>query len=103
MSDLAQSQLNAAVERAEKVQVSVSTTAGLYPEEGYQEIPPHQKVSVVLKAAALALHLTSTDGWLVTVSDDGGLRQVDPARSYLENHLQGRVELDWGPPEGGGG
>ena len=38
-----------------------------------------------------------------TVTDASGKRQIDPARSYLDNGLSGTVEIDWGPSEGGGG
>lgn len=85
------------------VEVSISTTSGFYPDDGYSRIPSHQKISVQLEKAQNELKIKDVAGWIATVGDASGKRQLDPARSYLENNLSGKVEIDWGPSEGGGG
>lgn len=85
------------------VEVSISTTAGFYPMEGFERVPVHQKVSVLLEKAQKELNIKDVAGWIATVTDGSGKRQIDPERSYLDNGLSGKVEIDWGPSEGGGG
>ena len=85
------------------VEVSISTTAGFYPTEGFERVPAHQKVSVLLGKAQNELNIKDVAGWIATVTDGSGKRQIDPERSYLDNGLSGKVEIDWGPSEGGGG
>lgn len=85
------------------VEVSVSTTSGFFPTEGFERVPVHQKVSVVLGKAQRELKIKDIAGWIATVTDTSGKRQIDPERSYLDNGLSGKVEIDWGPSEGGGG
>jgi hypothetical protein len=85
------------------VEVSISTTSGFYPAEGSERVPIHQKVSVMLEKAQNKLKIKDTAGWIATVTEPSGKRQIDPARSYLDNALSGTVEIDWGPSEGGGG
>ena len=85
------------------VGVSISTTAGFYPTEGFNRIPVHQKVEVELDKAKHALKIKDTAGWIATVADAAGKRQIDPGKSYLDNKLAGEVDIDWGPSEGGGG
>jgi hypothetical protein len=81
------------------VLVVVITTAGTFPAQGYDEVPEHQPVKVELAHAATALHLTNTAGWIATV----GGQPINTEQSYLDNHLQSPVDIQWGPPEGGGG
>jgi hypothetical protein len=93
-------------ERSEErfVEISISTTAGFYPAEGFERVPIHQKVVVMLDKAKHKLEIKDTTGWVATVTDGSGKRQINPERSYLDNHLfSGKVEIDWGPSEGGGG
>lgn len=85
------------------VHVSVSTTAGFFPTEGFERVPAHQKVEVLLVQAQHKLGIKDTTGWIATVTSTSGKKQIDPTRSYLENGLAGSVEIDWGPSEGGGG
>ncbi len=85
------------------VGVSISTTAGFYPEEGFNRVPLHQKVEVELQKAKEELDIKDTASWIATVTGPSGKRAIDPARSYLDNGLSGDVEIDWGPSEGGGG
>ena len=85
------------------VEVSIATTAGFYPAEGFERVPAHQKVSVLLEKAQKELTIKDVAGWIATVTDGSGKRQIDPARSYVDNGLSGNVEIDWGPSEGGGG
>lgn len=85
------------------VEISISTTAGFYPAEGFERVPLHQKVSVLLGKAQAELKIKDLAGWIATVTEGSGKRTIDPARSYLDNGLSGKVEIDWGPSEGGGG
>jgi len=81
------------------IDVAVITTSGSWPADGYESIPNHQKVSVFLKKATDKLGIVSTAGWVAKV--DGKVIQVD--NTYLENNLSGKIDIDYGPPEGGGG
>jgi len=83
----------------ELVEVTVFTTSGTFPEEGALRVPPVTLVKQVLARAAAKLGLTDTSDWVVTV----GGRDINPDRSFTQNGLAGRVELEWGPREGGGG
>ena len=85
------------------VEVSISTTAGFYPAEGYNRVPSHEKVEVELEKAGLELNIKVADDWAAKVNGPSGMRAIDPAKTYLENELSGKVEIDWGPEEGGGG
>jgi hypothetical protein len=85
------------------VELSISTTAGFYPMEGFERVPVHQKISVLLSKAQKELKITDVAGWITTFTDGSGKRQIDAERSYLDNGLSGKVEIDWGPSEGGGG
>ena len=79
--------------------VAVITTAGTFPEQGFDEVPENQPVKVELEHAAKKLGITNTSSWIATVSG----RQLDVAQNYVENSLKGTVEINWGPREGGGG
>jgi len=81
------------------VEVVVVTTSGRYPATGTNRVASHQPVQVELKKAADALHIVDTAGWIARV--DG--REIDPNKSYIDNHLTGTVTIDYGPREGGGG
>ena len=83
----------------ELVEVTVFTTSGTFPEEGALRVPPVTVVKQVLARAAAKLDLTDTTDWVVTV----GGRDINPNNSFTQNGLSGRVELEWGPREGGGG
>lgn len=85
------------------VGVSISTTAGFYPEEGFNQVPAHQKVAIELEKAKNELNIKDTAGWIASVMSPSGKRTIDPAKSYLENGITGEAEIDWGPSEGGGG
>lgn len=85
------------------VEVSISTTAGFYPAEGFERVPVNQKIEVELKKAQDHLKIKDTAGWVASVITANGKQAVDPTKSYQENGLSGRVEIDWGPSEGGGG
>jgi hypothetical protein len=79
--------------------VAVVTTSGTFPAQGFDEVPANQPVKVELARTARELHLTNTDGWVATVAG----RALDVEKSYVDNHLTGQVEVQWGPPVGGGG
>lgn len=81
------------------VEVTVFTTSGTFPEEGALRVTSDTLVSRVLARAAAKLGLTDTTDWIVTV----GGRDINPSHSFTQNGLAGRVELEWGPREGGGG
>ncbi|HZT01897.1 MAG TPA: hypothetical protein VFA39_06510 [Steroidobacteraceae bacterium] len=81
------------------VEARVITTAGSYPTEGYEKEPATQPVQEILKRAARELHLVDTSSWVARCN---GV-DLQPQRSYAENGLKGRVDIDYGPPERGGG
>lgn len=83
----------------EFVTVTVFATAGVFPAEGALRVKAETLVSDVLARAAHKLHLTDTAAWIVSI--DG--RDIDAALSFAHNGLSGHVDLDWLPPEGGGG
>lgn len=85
------------------VEVSISTTAGFFPAEGFSRVPVNQKVDVELQKAKEALKIKDTAGWIASVITPAGKRPIDPAKTYAENGLSGKLEIDWGPSEGGGG
>lgn len=85
------------------VEVSVATTAGFYPAEGTDRTPVHQKISVILHQTQNKLHITDVTNWVASVTDDNGYRELNPESNYLDNGLSDKVEIDWGPREGGGG
>jgi hypothetical protein len=81
------------------VEVRVVTTAGVYPEVGFDRAPEHEHVRIVLKKADEKLHITDTAGWIAVVQG----RKIDISKSFRDNALSGRVEIDWGPDHGAGG
>lgn len=91
-------------ERAgEFVEVSISTTSGFFPTEGFARVSAHQKVEIELEKTKKELKIRDTAGWVATVTGPSGKRVIDPAKTYIESGLSGKVEIDWGPSEGGGG
>ena|ERR1700688_4586233 len=83
--------------------ISISTTAGFFPGEGFARVPLSQKIEVELAKAQKELKIKDTTGWIASVIAPSGKRALDPAKTYAENGLSGEVEIDWGPSEGGGG
>lgn len=83
----------------EYVTVTIFATAGVFPAEGALRTKADTLVSDVLERAARKLHLTDTAAWVVSI--DG--RDISPGLSFAQNGLSGHVDLDWLPPEGGGG
>jgi hypothetical protein len=79
--------------------VRVITTSGVYPESGFEKVPEHELVKTVLEKGDKKLHITNTTGWIAVV----GGRKIDINRSFRDNGLSGRVEIDWGPDHGAGG
>jgi hypothetical protein len=79
--------------------VRVITTSGVYPESGFEKVPEHELVKTVLEKADKKLHITNTTGWIAVVAG----RKIDTNRSFRDNGLSGRVEIDWGPDHGAGG
>lgn len=86
-----------------QIDVSISTTAGFYPAEGFDSVPKNQPVQVELNKAQHELKIKDVNGWIATVVTPGGKRTLEPSKSYVENGLDGQAEIDWGPSEGGGG
>lgn len=81
------------------VLVTVFTTGGTFPAEGAARIPATTLISEVLARAARKLGLADTATWVPTV--DG--RSLVASASFADNGLTGTVEIEWNPPEGGGG
>ena len=70
------------------------------PAEGVRRGPPgHKPIRVELQQAAKALKLTNTNNWISKV----GNAELDVEKSYADNHLTGKVEINYGPRETGGG
>jgi hypothetical protein len=83
----------------DKVLVTVVTTAGTFPAEGAKRYPASTLIADVLAQAAHKLHISDTEGWIVTVAG----RDVNPMLTFEQEALSGEVALEWGPREGGGG
>lgn len=81
------------------VLVTVFTTGGTFPAEGAARIPATTIIADVLAHAARKLGLTDTATWVPSV--DG--RNLTASTSFTDNGLSGTVEIEWNPPEGGGG
>lgn len=81
------------------VEVRVITTSGVYPQTGFDRVPETERVATILKKADHELHITNTDGWIAVVAG----RKIVIDKSFKENGLSGRVEIDWGPDHGAGG
>jgi hypothetical protein len=86
-----------------KVKIAISTTAGFFPAEGFDEVAANQKVEVQLGKTARKLEITNTENWVATVYTPTGKKTVVVASSYTDNGLSGEITIDWGPSEGGGG
>jgi hypothetical protein len=99
----AEKELAEARKKKDEIEVSISTTSGFYPTEGFNSVPENQAIQHELDKAKEALHIKDVNGWIATVVTPGGKRTLDPAKSYAENGLFGKAEIDWGPSEGGGG
>jgi hypothetical protein len=91
------------VKKKEEIEVSISTTAGFYPTEGFDSVPEKQAIEHELNKAKHELKIKDVAGWIATVVTPDGKRTLDPSKSYTENGLAGKAEIDWGPSEGGGG
>jgi hypothetical protein len=81
------------------IDVAIVTTGGSYPHEGYERLPVNQPVKDQLDRAAKALKLGDVSSWVAKV----GTRVLDQQKSYAANGLSGKVDIDFGPPSGGGG
>jgi len=81
------------------LQVAVITTSGSWPTEGFETMPSHQKVKVVLKKAIDSIQIVATDNWLAKVEG----REINQELNFEENNLSGTISIDYGPREGGGG
>ena len=92
-----------AAKKKEEIEVSISTTAGFYPAEGFNSVPEKQVIEHELQKAKHALNIKDVAGWIATVMSAGGKRTLDTSKSYAENGLTEKAEIDWGPSEGGGG
>lgn len=81
------------------LKVSVQTTSGSWPAEGYEIIPIHQKVKIALQKAAEFIHIVPTNKWIAKV----GGRELNPDLSFQDNNLVDTITIDYGPSETGGG
>ncbi len=86
-------------DHAQKVLVTVVTTAGTFPAEGFKRYSSSTVITHILMQAKHKLKITDTDTWIVTV--DG--KDVDVNLSLVQAGLSGEVVLEWGAREGGGG
>jgi len=86
-------------DRAQKVLVTVVTTAGTFPAEGFKRYPASTVIAEILADAKRKLKITDTDTWIVTV----GGKDVDVNLTLAQAGLAGEAVLEWGAREGGGG
>ena len=89
----------AVAKKEQFVEVSVVTTSGSYPSQGFAQAPGHQKVKIILEVAAKHLAIVDTAGWVATANG----KEIKIDLSFVDNALSGQVEIDFGPREGGGG
>jgi hypothetical protein len=83
----------------QSIEVAVVTTSGSWPLEGFESVPAHQLIKVELQRATKKLGLADTNGWIAKT----GKLELNVEKSYLENGLKCKAEIDYGPREGGGG
>ena len=81
------------------INVAIITTSGSWPHDGYESVPVNQPIKVMLQRAAKELKLTDTNGWVLQFGD----KQLNGEASYADSGLTGEVDLNFGPPKGGGG
>lgn len=81
------------------IDVSIVTTAGAFPSEGFERLPISQPLKVQLARAVKALKLGDVSDWIAR----HGTRELDVEKSYADNKLSSKVEIDYGKREGGGG
>jgi hypothetical protein len=80
--------------------VAVVTTSGVWPQTGFDDVPLHQPIKVELLHAVKELKIKDdTKSWVAKV--DG--RELNIDKNYIENGLRCKVDIDYGPREGGGG
>lgn len=84
----------------EELAVAIITPSGIFPgDDLLQRTTKHSTIGSVLHAAAAALKLTNTEGWVVRI----GERHLNPAHTFSQEGLKCLVDIDWHKPEGGGG
>ena len=81
------------------VEVAVHTTSGSLPQEGYDQHNANQPIRQALQKAEHEYHITDTTGWVALVNE----QRIDPDQTYAAVGLNGKIDIDWGPEEGGGG
>ena len=85
--------------KAHHVFVAVLTTGGSYPADGFSEAPADQPIKVALHRAVIHLQIVNSTDWIATA----GGKELNPELSYAASHLTGKIEINYGPREGGGG
>lgn len=83
----------------EKVLITVVTTAGTFPAEGFKRYPTSTPIAEVLADAKRKLGIADSETWIVTV----GGRDIDSSLTLAQAGFSGHVALEWGAREGGGG
>jgi hypothetical protein len=86
-------------EKKNHIDVAVVTTAGTHPTDGFDSVALEQPIKVELDRAAHELKITNTSGWIAMV----GTQTLNVDASYLANNLSGKDDIQWGPPQRGGG
>jgi sulfur carrier protein ThiS len=87
------------VSKAKHIYVAVVTTSGTWPHKGFASVPIHQAVKIQLQHAAKRLGITDMSNWVAKVKG----RELNVEKNYTENGLHHKVDIDYGPREGGGG
>lgn len=84
----------------DSVGVRVSTSSGFYPEENlFYEANLDTPISEVLKIAASALNLASTDGFVAKVCH----KEIDVNKTFRENGMKCLIAIHYTKLEKGGG
>ena len=82
------------------IAVAVITPSGTYPgDDDFRRSSGCEVVDDILKKAAARLRLPNTTDWVAFVEN----RLLEPQKTFVDNDLQGIVEIEWHKEEGGGG
>lgn len=86
--------------KTKRVGLQVVTTSGVWPDGAYSPAGHDDVLETHLEAAASALGIVDTAGWIAFADE----HELDRSRSIKDNKLKGcLIDIDFGPREGGGG
>jgi len=88
-----------AEEHKNEVGIQVLTSAGNFPESGFEDYNKNQELKHVLDKAKNHLKLQNTSSWVARLGD----RELNPELSIEKNTIPDKSRIAWGPVERGGG